>query len=130
MCNTKMSARSDNPASPPGKEEALVKQKPPLWELLKFAGAHKDTFTMKEVIFYIGQYIMSEQLYDEKEQHIINCANYLLGDLFGVLSFSAKEPKIVYAMISRNLTAVSREENETRINLKKTMFLRNPCKIN
>uniref|UniRef100_A0A8C2TX97 E3 ubiquitin-protein ligase Mdm2 n=1 Tax=Coturnix japonica TaxID=93934 RepID=A0A8C2TX97_COTJA len=61
---------------------------PLLLKLLKLAGAEKDTFTMKEVIFYLGQYIMSKQLYDQKEQHIVHCANDLLGDLFGVTSFS------------------------------------------
>lgn len=44
-----------------------------------------------QVIFYLGQYIMSKQLYDEKQQHIVHCANDLLGDLFGVTSFSVKE---------------------------------------
>jgi len=44
-----------------------------------------------QVIFYLGQYIMSKQLYDEKQQHIVHCANDLLGDLFGVASFSVKE---------------------------------------
>lgn len=34
---------------------------------------------------------MSKQLYDEKQQHIVHCANDLLGDLFGVTSFSVKE---------------------------------------
>uniref|UniRef100_A0A8C0HFS3 E3 ubiquitin-protein ligase Mdm2 n=1 Tax=Chelonoidis abingdonii TaxID=106734 RepID=A0A8C0HFS3_CHEAB len=65
-----------------------VKPKPLLLKLLKFAGAQKDTFTMKEVIFYLGQYIMSKQLYDEKQQHIVHCGDDLLGDLFGVPSFS------------------------------------------
>lgn len=90
MCNTKMSSLTD-PSVTASEQEALVKPKPLLLKLLKLAGAEKDTFTMKEVIFYIGQYIMSKQLYDEKQQHIVHCANDLLGELFGVTSFSVKE---------------------------------------
>lgn len=44
-----------------------------------------------QVIFYLGQYIMTKRLYDEKQQHIVYCSNDLLGDLFGVPSFSVKE---------------------------------------
>ncbi|KAF1539077.1 E3 ubiquitin-protein ligase Mdm2, partial [Eudyptes schlegeli] len=86
-----------------------VKPKPLLLKLLKLAGAEKDTFTMKEVIFYLGQYIMSKQLYDEKQQHIVHCANDLLGDLFGVTSFSVKEHRRLYSMISRNLIAINQQ---------------------
>ncbi|OXB72965.1 UNVERIFIED_CONTAM: hypothetical protein H355_006505 [Colinus virginianus] len=86
-----------------------VKPKPLLLKLLKLAGAEKDTFTMKEVIFYLGQYIMSKQLYDEKEQHIVHCADDLLGDLFGVTSFSVKEHRRIYSMISRNLIAINQQ---------------------
>ncbi|KAF4792377.1 E3 ubiquitin-protein ligase Mdm2 [Turdus rufiventris] len=88
-----------------------VKPKPLLLKLLKLAGAEKDTFTMKEVIFYIGQYIMSKQLYDEKQQHIVHCANDLLGDLFGVTSFSVKEHRRLYSMISRNLIAINKQDS-------------------
>ncbi|XP_038612208.1 E3 ubiquitin-protein ligase Mdm2 [Tachyglossus aculeatus] len=106
MCNLpKMSAGPS--ASAP---QALVRPKPLLSKLLKLAGAQKDTFTMKEVIFYLGQYIMAKQLYDEKQQHIVHCSNDLLGDLFGVPSFSVKEHRRLYAMVSRNLIAVSRQE--------------------
>ncbi|XP_051818496.1 E3 ubiquitin-protein ligase Mdm2-like [Antechinus flavipes] len=74
------------------------------------------------VLFYLGQYIMSKQLYDKKQQHVVYCSDDLLGDLFGVPSFSVKEPRKLYAMISRNLTAVNQQEfaspntstNETR----------------
>ncbi|KAG6933221.1 MDM2 proto-oncogene [Chelydra serpentina] len=136
MCNTKMSAGPDDrlgaSAIPPAEQEALVKPKPLLLKLLKFAGAQKDTFTMKEVIFYLGQYIMSKQLYDEKQQHIVHCADDLLGDLFGVPSFSVKEHRKVYSMISRNLIAVSQQEsmeantsaNETRCQLEKGNVLK------
>ncbi|KAF1439952.1 E3 ubiquitin-protein ligase Mdm2, partial [Spheniscus mendiculus] len=88
-----------------------VKPKPLLLKLLKLAGAEKDTFTMKEVIFYLGQYIMSKQLYDEKQQHIVHCANDLLGDLFGVTSFSVKEHRRLYSMISRNLIAINQQDS-------------------
>ncbi|KAG8439665.1 hypothetical protein GDO86_005731 [Hymenochirus boettgeri] len=58
---------------------------------------------MKEVIYHLGQYIMAKQLYDEKQQHIVHCSNDPLGELFGVQEFSVKEPRRLYAMISRNL---------------------------
>ncbi|XP_064022771.1 E3 ubiquitin-protein ligase Mdm2 isoform X2 [Pogoniulus pusillus] len=110
MCNTKMSSLTDAAPGTASEQEALVKPKPLLLKLLKLAGAEKDTFTMKEVIFYLGQYIMSKQLYDEKQQHIVHCANDLLGDLFGVTSFSVKEHRRLYSMISRNLIAINQQD--------------------
>ncbi|XP_015261210.1 PREDICTED: E3 ubiquitin-protein ligase Mdm2 isoform X1 [Gekko japonicus] len=116
MCNTKMATSADQPAAGTSgmnqrDQAALVKPKPQLLKLLKFAGAQKDTFTMKEVIFYIGQYIMSKHLYDERQQHIVHCANDLLGDLFGVQSFSVKEHRQLYLMISKNLTTVNQQDS-------------------
>ncbi|XP_010157425.1 PREDICTED: E3 ubiquitin-protein ligase Mdm2 isoform X3 [Eurypyga helias] len=113
MCNTKMSSLTDASSVTASEQEALVKPKPLLLKLLKLAGAEKDTFTMKEVIFYLGQYIMSKQLYDEKQQHIVHCANDLLGDLFGVTSFSVKEHRRLYSMISRNLIAINQQEENS-----------------
>ncbi|XP_010124112.1 PREDICTED: E3 ubiquitin-protein ligase Mdm2 isoform X3 [Chlamydotis macqueenii] len=113
MCNTKMSSLTDASSVAASEQETLVKPKPLLLKLLKLAGAEKDTFTMKEVIFYLGQYIMSKQLYDEKQQHIVHCANDLLGDLFGVTSFSVKEHRRLYSMISRNLIAINQQENSS-----------------
>ncbi|XP_056430142.1 E3 ubiquitin-protein ligase Mdm2 isoform X2 [Hyla sarda] len=84
-------------------KETLVKPNPLLLNLLKSAGAQKETFTMKEVIYHLGQYIMAKQLYDEKQQHIVHCSNDPLGELFGVQNFSVKEPRRLYAMISKNL---------------------------
>ncbi|XP_032076625.1 E3 ubiquitin-protein ligase Mdm2 isoform X2 [Thamnophis elegans] len=98
-------------------QEGLIKPKPLLMKLLQFAGAEKDTFTMKEILFYIGQYIMSKRLYDEKQQHIVHCANDLLGDLFGVQSFSIKEHRQLYLMISKNLvTATQQDFNAIAVN--------------
>ncbi|XP_019468710.1 E3 ubiquitin-protein ligase Mdm2 isoform X2 [Meleagris gallopavo] len=111
MCNTEMTSLTDGSPVSASEQEALVKPKPLLLKLLKLAGAEKETFTMKEVIFYLGQYIMSKQLYDEKEQHIVHCANDLLGDLFGVTSFSVKEHRRIYSMISRNLIAISQQDS-------------------
>ncbi|KAF3859663.1 hypothetical protein F7725_022062, partial [Dissostichus mawsoni] len=47
--------------------------------MLQHAGATKDTFTMKEVMFYLGQYIIQKQLYDQKQQHIVHCSQDALG---------------------------------------------------
>ncbi|XP_066489257.1 E3 ubiquitin-protein ligase Mdm2 isoform X2 [Tiliqua scincoides] len=114
MCSTKMAATPEQPSAGPSgagptEREALVKPKPLLLKLLKLAGAEKETFTMKEVMFYIGQYIMSKHLYDEKQQHIVHCANDLLGDLFGVQSFSVKEHRQLYLMISKNLITINKQ---------------------
>lgn len=116
MCNTtSMSVSADGAVStsqmPPSEQETLVRPKPLLLKLLKSVGAQKDIYTMKEVIFYLGQYIMAKRLYDEKQQHIVYCSNDLLGDLFGVPSFSVKEHRKLYAMIYRNLVVVNPQES-------------------
>ncbi|XP_070611780.1 E3 ubiquitin-protein ligase Mdm2 isoform X2 [Erythrolamprus reginae] len=116
MCNTKMASATDQPGAGSAiigrsDQEGLIKPKPLLMKLLHFAGAEKDTFTMREILFYIGQYIMSKRLYDEKQQHIVHCANDLLGDLLGVQSFSIKERRQLYFMISKNLVTVSQEDS-------------------
>ncbi|XP_077194883.1 E3 ubiquitin-protein ligase Mdm2 [Paroedura picta] len=116
MCNSKMASSADQPAAGTSDRnqtdhKALVKPKPLLLKLLQSAGAQKDTFTMKEVIFYIGEYILSKHLYDEKQQHIVHCANDILGDIFGVQSFSVKEHRQLYLMISKNLTTVNQQDS-------------------
>lgn len=115
MCNTNMSVSTDGAVStsqiPASEQETLVRPKPLLLKLLKSVGAQKDTYTMKEIIFYLGQYIMTKRLYDEKQQHIVYCSNDLLGDLFGVPSFSVKEHRKIYTMIYRNLVVVSQQES-------------------
>uniref|UniRef100_A0A671DTR7 E3 ubiquitin-protein ligase Mdm2 n=1 Tax=Rhinolophus ferrumequinum TaxID=59479 RepID=A0A671DTR7_RHIFE len=117
MCNTNMSVSADDAVStsqiPASEQETLVRPKPLLLKLLKSVGAQKDTYTMKEVIFYLGQYIMNKRLYDEKQQHIVYCSNDLLGDLFGVPSFSVKEHRKIYTMIYRNLVIVNQQEENS-----------------
>uniref|UniRef100_A0A2K5JUW2 DM2 domain-containing protein n=1 Tax=Colobus angolensis palliatus TaxID=336983 RepID=A0A2K5JUW2_COLAP len=49
-------------------------------------------FTVKEVMHYLGQYIMVKQLYDQQEQHMVYCGGDLLGELLGRQSFSVKDP--------------------------------------
>ncbi|XP_008583989.1 PREDICTED: E3 ubiquitin-protein ligase Mdm2 isoform X3 [Galeopterus variegatus] len=114
MCNTNMSVSTDGAVTtsqiPASEQETLVRPKPLLLKLLKSVGAQKDTYTMKEVIFYLGQYIMTKRLYDEKQQHIVYCSNDLLGDLFGVPSFSVKEHRKIYTMIYRNLVVVNQQD--------------------
>ncbi|KAI2566930.1 MDM2 proto-oncogene [Homo sapiens] len=130
MCNTNMSVPTDGAVTtsqiPASEQETLVRPKPLLLKLLKSVGAQKDTYTMKEVLFYLGQYIMTKRLYDEKQQHIVYCSNDLLGDLFGVPSFSVKEHSLllstelktflfenkkIYTMIYRNLVVVNQQES-------------------
>ncbi|KAM5288701.1 E3 ubiquitin-protein ligase Mdm2 isoform 3-T3 [Ctenodactylus gundi] len=115
-----MSVSTDGAVStsqiPASEQETLVRPKPLLLKLLKSVGAQKDTYTMKEVLFYLGQYIMTKRLYDEKQQHIVYCSNDLLGDLFGVPSFSVKEHRKIYAMIYRNLVVVNQRDSGTSVN--------------
>ncbi|XP_034169139.1 E3 ubiquitin-protein ligase Mdm2 [Pangasianodon hypophthalmus] len=93
--------------------EKLVRPKVQLQTLLKDAGADKDVFTMKEVMFYLGKYIMSKELYDKQQQHIVHCGNDALGAVLGVASFSVKEPRALFAMISKNLIAVKIPESQS-----------------
>ncbi|XP_051886098.1 LOW QUALITY PROTEIN: E3 ubiquitin-protein ligase Mdm2-like [Pristis pectinata] len=103
----------------PSEHESQVKPKPLLLKLLRFAGAQNETFTVKEVMYYLGQYIMAKQLYDEKQQHIVHCSDELLSHLFGVQSFSVKEPRTLYAMLSKNLTSVNHKDSINDLNLGK-----------
>ncbi|XP_073507869.1 E3 ubiquitin-protein ligase Mdm2 isoform X3 [Phyllobates terribilis] len=112
-CNMNISSHTDcleRSAIMTTDKEMQVKPNPPLLNLLKSAGAQKETFTMKEVIYHLGQYIMAKQLYDEKQQHIVHCSNDPLGELFGVQNFSVKEPRRLYAMISKNLVTADSED--------------------
>ncbi|CAG5926823.1 unnamed protein product [Menidia menidia] len=92
-------------------ENILVRPKGEFCSLLQHAGATKDVFTMKEVMFYLGQYIMQKQLYDQKQQHIVHCAQDALGRVLGVDSFSVKEPRVLFAMITKNLVAVKNQDS-------------------
>uniref|UniRef100_A0A3B5QEG5 MDM2 proto-oncogene n=1 Tax=Xiphophorus maculatus TaxID=8083 RepID=A0A3B5QEG5_XIPMA len=65
-----------------------VRPKVEFGSLLQHAGATKDVFTIKEVMFYLGQYIIQRQLYDQNQQHIVHCAQDALGRVLGVDSFS------------------------------------------
>uniref|UniRef100_A0A3P8T2J7 DM2 domain-containing protein n=1 Tax=Amphiprion percula TaxID=161767 RepID=A0A3P8T2J7_AMPPE len=85
--------------------------------LLQHAGATKDVFTMKEVMFYLGQYIIQKQLYDQKQQHIVHCSQDALGRVLGVNSFSIKEPRVLFAMITKNLVTVRTQGNNTLCSL-------------
>ncbi|XP_034019143.1 E3 ubiquitin-protein ligase Mdm2 [Thalassophryne amazonica] len=87
-------------------DDKLVRPKAEFCSLLQHAGATKDVFTMKEVMFYLGQYIIQKQLYDQKQQHIVHCSQDALGRVLGVDSFSVKEPRILFAMITKNLVVV------------------------
>ncbi|KAL8179020.1 UNVERIFIED_CONTAM: Protein Mdm4 [Gekko kuhli] len=70
-----------------------VQPKLPLLKILRTAGAHGETFTLKEILHYLGEYIMLKQLYDKQQQHIVYCGGDQLGDLLGLDSFSVKDPR-------------------------------------
>ncbi|XP_066479300.1 protein Mdm4 [Tiliqua scincoides] len=87
-----------------------VKQVRPKLQLLKIlqaAGAQGETFTLKEIIHYLGEYIMLKQLYDKQQQHMVYCGEDQLGELLGRESFSVKDPSPVYDMLKRNVTSVA-----------------------
>ncbi|NXK89825.1 MDM4 protein, partial [Formicarius rufipectus] len=84
-----------------------VRPKLPLLRILQAAGAQGDTFTLKEVMHYLGQYIMVRQLYDKRQQHMVYCGGDQLGELLGLESFSVKDPSPLYDMLKRNLTAAA-----------------------
>ncbi|XP_040841431.1 protein Mdm4 isoform X1 [Ochotona curzoniae] len=83
-----------------------VRPKLPLLKILQAAGAQGETFTVKEVMHYLGQYIMVKQLYDQKEQHMVHCGGDLLGELLGRESFSVKDPSPLYDMLRKNLVTL------------------------
>ncbi|XP_018614203.1 protein Mdm4 isoform X2 [Scleropages formosus] len=87
----------------PGDGTQQVQPKAPLLQLLRVAGAQEETFTLKEVMHYLGQYIMGKQLYDKQRQHIVHCQDDPLGELLEVESFSVKNPSPVYEMLKKNL---------------------------
>ncbi|MEQ2164651.1 hypothetical protein GOODEAATRI_008862 [Goodea atripinnis] len=57
---------------------------------------------------------MQKQLYDQKQQHIVHCAQDALGRVLGVDSFSVKEPGVLFTMITRNLVAVKSQGPSNR----------------
>uniref|UniRef100_A0A3Q3FQT2 MDM2 proto-oncogene n=1 Tax=Labrus bergylta TaxID=56723 RepID=A0A3Q3FQT2_9LABR len=94
-----------------------VRPKVEFQTLLQLAGATKDVFTMKEVMFYLGQYIIQKQLYDQKQQHIVHCSQDALGQVLGVDSFSVKETRVLFALITKNLVAVKSQGRSKRLQL-------------
>ncbi|XP_037680887.1 protein Mdm4 isoform X2 [Choloepus didactylus] len=84
-----------------------VRPKPPLLKILQEAGAQGEMFTVKEVMHYLGQYIMVKQLYDQQEQHMVYCGGDLLGELLGRQSFSVKDPSPLYDMLRKNLVTLA-----------------------
>ncbi|XP_017736513.1 PREDICTED: protein Mdm4 isoform X2 [Rhinopithecus bieti] len=84
-----------------------VRPKLPLLKILHAAGAQGEMFTVKEVMHYLGQYIMVKQLYDQQEQHMVYCGGDLLGELLGRQSFSVKDPSPLYDMLRKNLVTLA-----------------------
>lgn len=109
-CNMNVPSSHTNSPIMTTDKETLVRPNSLLLNLLKSGGAQNETFTMKEVIYHLGQYIMAKQLYDKKQQHIVHCSNDPLGELFGVQNFSVKEPRRLYAMISKNLVTTDSKD--------------------
>ncbi|KAG8589408.1 hypothetical protein GDO81_006381 [Engystomops pustulosus] len=88
-------------------EGSAVRPQPALLKLLHTAGAKGDTFTLKQVMHFLGQYIMVKQLYDKRQQHIVHCGDDELGQLLGITTFSVKDPSPLYEMLKKNLHQVS-----------------------
>lgn len=70
-----------------------VRQAPPLSLSAAASDSHHATVPPPQVMFYLGQYIIQKQLYDQKQQHIVHCSQDELGRVLGVDSFSVKEPR-------------------------------------
>ncbi|XP_030147963.4 protein Mdm4 isoform X1 [Taeniopygia guttata] len=87
----------------PGQASQVV-PKLPLLRILRAAGAQGDSFTLKEVMHFLGQYILGRRLYDPRQQHLVHCAGDPLGALLGLRGFSLREPSPVYEMLKRNLS--------------------------
>lgn len=83
-----------------------MQPKAPLLQILRVAGAQEEIFTLKEVMHYLGQYIMGKQLYDKQRQHIVHCQDDPLGELLEVESFSVKNPSPVYEMLKKYLVVL------------------------
>nr|7EL4_A Chain A, Cellular tumor antigen p53,Protein Mdm4 [Homo sapiens] len=90
-----------------GSQINQVRPKLPLLKILHAAGAQGEMFTVKEVMHYLGQYIMVKQLYDQQEQHMVYCGGDLLGELLGRQSFSVKDPSPLYDMLRKNLVTLA-----------------------
>ncbi|KAM8977240.1 protein Mdm4 [Pelodytes ibericus] len=84
-----------------------VRPQPALLNILHKAGANGETFTLKQVMHYLGQYIMVKQLYDKQQQHIVHCGADELGELLGIATFSVKDPSPLYEMLKKNLYRIS-----------------------
>ncbi|XP_019505280.1 PREDICTED: protein Mdm4 isoform X7 [Hipposideros armiger] len=102
QCSTSDSACRISP-----RQLKQVRPKVPLLKILQAAGAQGEIFTVTEVMHYLGQYIAMKQLYDPREQHMVYCGGDLLGELLGCQSFSVKDPSPLYAMLRRNLVALT-----------------------
>ncbi|XP_033618073.1 protein Mdm4 isoform X2 [Fukomys damarensis] len=102
QCSTSESAHRISP-----ERINQVRPKLPLLKILQAAGAQGEIFTVKEVMHYLGQYIMVKQLYDPREQHMVYCGGDLLGELLGRQSFSVKDPSPLYDMLRKNLVTLA-----------------------
>ncbi|XP_037011215.2 protein Mdm4 isoform X3 [Artibeus jamaicensis] len=98
---------SDSACRSPPRQVKQVRPKLPLLKILQTAGAQGEIFTVTQVMHYLGQYITMKQLYDPQEQHMVYCGGDLLGQLLGCQSFSVKDPSPLYAMLRRNLVALT-----------------------
>uniref|UniRef100_UPI00358F46FC E3 ubiquitin-protein ligase Mdm2-like isoform X1 n=1 Tax=Myxine glutinosa TaxID=7769 RepID=UPI00358F46FC len=91
----------------------LVKPSPLLQRVLHLGGARGDVLSMQQVIDFLGQYIKNKHLFDKKQHHIVYCRGDLLEEVFGVQSFSIKEPRSssnsVPALLSKHLSPVCRK---------------------
>ncbi|XP_062998212.1 protein Mdm4 isoform X2 [Elgaria multicarinata webbii] len=103
-----------------------VRPKLQLLKILQAVGAPGETFTLKEIIHYLGEYITLKQLYDKQQQHMVYCGGDQLGDLLGRESFSVKDPSPVYDMLKRNVTPATVTDAAQTLALAKDQSVDNP----
>uniref|UniRef100_A0A5F9C7Z0 DM2 domain-containing protein n=1 Tax=Oryctolagus cuniculus TaxID=9986 RepID=A0A5F9C7Z0_RABIT len=76
-----------------------ITAKLPLLKILQAAGAQGE---IKEVIHYLGQYLMVKQLYDQQKQHMVYCGGDPLGEILGW-----KDPSPFSNMLRKNLVSLA-----------------------
>lgn len=81
----------------------LVRPKPAFLKVLRLAGATGEVFTQKEICNLLKDYIGSRWMYDPQDPRIVNCGGDILGEVFGVKSFTIAD---VLHLLSKNCTVM------------------------
>ncbi|XP_012937274.1 E3 ubiquitin-protein ligase Mdm2 isoform X2 [Aplysia californica] len=69
----------------------MLRPRPALLKVLQLAGGIGETYTLKEIIGLVQEYIQERKLYDENNPHMVYCGADLLGEALRVQQFSVME---------------------------------------